>query len=139
MWSDEQRNIESIVDLIASDAAYESKTAVIGQSLSTYPDSPKNEEYTFPLDLTALAGIPYSINQPDSAVARVSLTQWELVNKFEIAEAGFGAQLYRGVSETGDGRTHIEYLLSFRGTDGRDGKDWYGNLSLATNQWNAAN
>src|ERR1700757_2623554 len=147
-----QRNELSVLDLVASDAAYRTleqytadRPAVSSRILlQSSPDSstPTDEQ-----------GVPTSLfvalpNNPDSLTARqlavlngsrgggpaqtVTFTNWELIKKFQNNQDGFGAAIFKSTIKI-DGK--YQFIVAFQGSDGLDPKDWFANLDLARQVW----
>src|SRR5688500_15950947 len=139
MWvNDLQRNEISVLGLIASDFAYKKgvditfdrNDATKGEFLASVPDSRAEDEYSFPPTIVGLSADPltaaYATRAQDSGVGVVILPNWRVFNVIEQESTGFGAVIFRGVYFA-DGQERTDNLVSFRGTDGRDGRDWLAN------------
>lgn len=137
MWAnDTHRNQVSLLGLVASDLAY--KEASSGEMLASFPDSRSDEEYSFPKAVPGLSQDPsastFGVWDDEDGIGVITFPNWKVVQTFRSDATGFGAVLLQGVySLNGDKRT--DYIIAFRGTDGRDGQDWYANVQLGKNQW----
>src|SRR5688572_6499248 len=147
MWAnDVQRNDVSLLGLIASDFAYKRRVDILfdkddptsGEFLTSLPDSRGADEYSFPHTIAGLSDDPLTANfgtrTEENGVGIVIMPNWRVFDVIERDTTGFGVVIFRGVYSTGD-QTRTEYLVAFRGTDGRDGKDWLANIQLGRNQW----
>ena len=150
MWANDlQRNETSVLGLIASDFAYKKAVDIIfdrndatrGEFLASLPDSRAEDEYSFPPTIVGLSADPltaaYATSAQDSGVGVVILPNWRVFDVIEQAVHGlrrryFPWRLFRRWTRATD------YLVSFRGTDGRDGRDWLANIQLGLNQWRNA-
>jgi hypothetical protein len=150
MWvNDLQRNEISVLGLIASDFAYKKSVDIIfdkndatrGEFLASVPDSRAEDEYSFSPTIVGLSAEPlaaaYATRAEDSGIGVVILPNWRVFNVIEQESTGFGAVIFRGVYFVA-GQERTDYLVSFRGTDGRDGRDWLANIQLGLNQWRNA-
>ena len=129
----------NVLALVASDFAYRPGKASKGTSLQSYPDNEPGDEFEFPgwlyrdLNTSALTGAVLDDSRADG-ISVVRLTEWEYVDTIEDSGDGFGAVFFR--SKTPGAAGKYEYILAFRGTDGRDKQDWFANLDLGMNVWN---
>ena len=135
------QNELSILDLVASDAAYRPKDAFDQDaSLFSYQDSSPDPEFGFPRSLlegisnapsSPTAHLPLQAD-PGTGAETVMFTNWEYVTKFQDPNNGFGAVIYR--SKYGiDGR--INYIVAMQGSDGTSRQDWLQDLDLAREAW----
>ena len=142
-WIDDgYRNEISLLGLVASDAAYQQKSRA-GIPLQSLPDSSANDEYSFKAD--AILPRFAVLMDPSSPLAfketvlqnveTVEFINWHQVDEaIEDPGTGFGAVIFqRDYVENGNQKS--EYIVAFRGSDGRNGKDWFANIQLGKNQW----
>jgi VCBS repeat-containing protein len=146
MWSsDRNRNETSFLGLVASDAAY--KVGGFGPNtlLRTNPDNSSGEDYPFKPDIlnrldnidasSPLAYEPKKFQSVNGeSLDGVEFQNWRQFASIEDEDTGFGAVIYRRGYEEGS-VLKAEYIVAFRGTDGRNGQDWYANIQLAKGQW----
>ncbi len=142
-------NALSILDLVASDAAYKTlqqyeqdRAANATLYLQSWPDSSAGNEASFPASLlNGLANEGLTAHDPmrdmngshgggDAAV--ISFTNWKLIKKFQDDTTGFGAAVFKSTVPNSDGD---QYIVAFQGSDGLDGRDWYQNLDMAQGAW----
>src|SRR5688572_6608193 len=150
MWANDlQRNETSLLGLIASDFAYKRRVDILfdradptrGEFLASHPDSQAADEYSFPPTIAGLSDDPLTANfatRVDAlGVGMVLMPNWRVFDVIERDTTGTGVVIFRGVYSIG-GQARTDYLVAFRGTDGRDGKDWFANMQLGLNQWRSA-
>src|SRR5687767_5978217 len=150
MWANDlHRSQVSLLGLVASDFAYK-KTVDIqfdrndptrGEFLTSLPDSTPADEYSFPSMVVGLSAIQAEANFATMAehdgIGVVVMPNWQVFDVIERPETGFGVVIFRGVYSVGD-QTNTDYVVAFRGTDGRNGQDWLANIQLGRNQWQSA-
>src|SRR5688572_11949892 len=150
MWANnQQRNEISLLGLVASDFAYKKAIDILfdkndatrGEFLTSLPDSRASDEYSFPPTVSGLSSDPsmanFATRTEENGVGLVILPNWQVFNVIEQNTTGFGAVIFRGVYSSGE-EIRTDYIVAFRGTDGRDGKDWLANIQLGRNQWQDA-
>jgi hypothetical protein len=138
----------SMLGLVASDAAYKNNGFGENSLLRSNPDHAIAAE-DYPLHETIvrraadaldpgsrLAFSPTDFLAPSgNEIAGVEFTNWrQFRNVIEDPDTGAAAVIYRRLY-TAEGVEKAEYLLAFRGTDGRNGQDWFTNIQLGKNQW----
>src|SRR5688572_23053845 len=140
------RDEMSILGLVASDAAYKKDGFGEGSLLRSNPDhEPLAEDYPLLADVVRraaqdhasarLAFTPTRFPTPSGQeIDGVQFTNWKQFLAVEDAESGAAAIIYRHLYLDGSSEK-AEYIVAFRGTDGRDGKDWFANIQLGKNQW----
>jgi Ca2+-binding RTX toxin-like protein len=150
MWSsDIYRDQISILGLIASDASYKSGGFGPDSLLRTSPDSDPADEYPFYARILERASpvedaaspmaydAPVFPGEDGNLVLGVELKNWRQVeDPIEDLASGTAATIYRREYFEGE-VAKSEYIVAFRGTDGRNGRDWFSNIQLGTDQWNA--
>src|SRR5688572_7619876 len=150
MWANNlHRNETSLLGLIASDFAYKKALDIVfdkndptkGEFLASLPDSRASDEYSFPRMVAGMSSDPsmanFATRTEVNGVGLVIMPNWQAFNVIEQSTTGFGVVIFRGVYSNG-GQIQTDYILAFRGTDGRDGKDWLANIQLGRNQWQGA-
>jgi Ca2+-binding RTX toxin-like protein len=140
----------SILDLVASDAAYKSLTDYQLERqqlgivyLKSLPDSTAGSEEGVPPNL--VTGLPngasdctaYELASGNGArgggiAQTVTFSNWVLIKKFQNDDDGFGAAIFKSTREK-DGAD--QYIVAFQGSDGLDSHDWFANLDLARDLW----
>jgi Ca2+-binding RTX toxin-like protein len=131
---------QAILDIVASDFAYkpDAQIAVGVDRLRSFPDSTREFERGFPPSLvSALDNSPTAATHRNfvaSGISVVEFDNWAVTAKFDDPGDGFGAVVFKSrFLNPNTGK--FDYIVSFRGTDGLNAQDWYGNLDLAKNVW----
>lgn len=136
----------SILGLVASDAAYKKDGFGEGSLLRSNPDHEQlADDYPLRADVVRraaqdhgsarLAFTPTLFPTPSGQdIAGVQFTNWQEFLVVEDAESGAAAIIYRRLYLDGSSEK-AEYIVAFRGSDGRDGQDWFSNIQLGKNQW----
>jgi Ca2+-binding RTX toxin-like protein len=148
--SDTARNEVSILGLVASDAAYKQSGFAAGAVLQSVPDNEGGEDYPFPATLLSSMGeqgidplsrlfyqLTTSPGKDAAPIRTVEFQNWHFNNLVEDPSSGLAFVIYERTYDTGNA-LRKEYLVAFRGTDGRNGRDWYANIQLGKDQWRDA-
>src|SRR5258706_2976529 len=135
------RNELSVLALVASDASYRSTPSTPtpgGTILRSWPDNKTvDEEFGFPINLLSSLSQskPETVNSYFSdtspsgrEVIVAQFPRWKLATEVKDDATGFGVSIYKL-----DGAN--EYIVAFRGTDGKDPKDWGQNLGYSAQAW----
>src|SRR5688572_27454300 len=140
--SDATRNEVSLLGLVASDAAYKQSGFAAGAVLQSVPDNERGEDYPFPATLLSRLGeqgidpssrlfyqLATSPGRDGAPVRTVEFQNWHFTNLAEDPASGLALVIYERTYDAGNA-VRKEYLVAFRGTDGRNGRDWYANIQL---------
>src|SRR5688572_28667423 len=140
----------SILGLVASDAAYKKGGFSNGSFLQSYPDHQQPSE-DFPVRAAVvsrqgdaadpssrLAFSPTIFEAPSGQqISGVAFSNWrQFESAIEDPDTGATAIIYERLYNDGTKET-AEYIVAFRGSDGRSGRDWFANIQLGKNQWEA--
>jgi Ca2+-binding RTX toxin-like protein len=131
---------QSVLDLVASDLAYNSSAPnIVGTKLRSFPDNKAQDEQAFPERL--LASLPEFQQNPSSvfhstyqnSTGIVQFDNWAVVSTFNNPRDGFGAIILKSLVPTNENK--YEYIVAFRGSDSTDPQDWLANSDLAKSVW----